>query len=1188
MISSLREKMGSRIAGRLVVATILFSSIITLITTGIQIYLDYRHDIGIIENSFGIIKRSHLKSLANSVWNFDEDQVVVKLEELLQLPDMEFIEISGSNQGGWSRGRVESGHTVEAKFPLLFNYIDEPMQLGEIRVVASLDSVYSRLIRKAVLILISNTFKTFLVSGFILLLFNYLVTRHLNTLAAHVRDIRFDEGDRRCRLNRKRREGASPDELEQVVSAINTIQGNLRQAFKDLSESEKRFRDLFENSPVSLWVEDFSRVRQYVMGLRDEVTGEFGDYLEQNPHVVQKSAELVEIVDLNKATLSLHGADKKEELLDKLPTTFTPASYWAFRKQVAAIWEDRRQVETDAVVQTLTGVLRHVNLRWQVAPGHEEDLSKVLVSMIDISERKRAEEELAGINAHLEELVEERTLELEENIEKARAANRAKSEFLARMSHEIRTPMNAIIGLTNLVIKSGLSPRQQGHLTKVCESSNHLLSVINELLDFSKIEEGKLLIEERPFMLSDLIGKAAGILGDRSAQKRVELYYIIGKDVPLSLIGDPFRVNQILINLLGNAIKFTEKGQVILKVELAEGAPAGEKVKLLFSVRDTGIGIPADHIENLFHPFTQADGSVTRKYGGTGLGLAICRRMVDLMGGRIWAESEEGAGSTFNFILPFGYGGNGEGYALTSPGDMTGLKVLVVDDNEAARLIFTEMLGAFGSFRVKAVGSGRDALAELTGALGDKPYDLVLLDWKMPDMDGFEVARRIETDPVLGEETVSPRVIMVTMYGREDVFPKISEGETGIDGFLIKPVNSSEMFNAIMEAFDRRDALIPARRTETVEADSKALARISGARVLLVEDNLINQNVAVAVLEGAGLVTEVASNGMEAVEMLGASRTPSYDVVLMDIEMPEMDGYEATRKIRENLAMKGLPVIAMTAHAMKGDREKCIAAGMNDYLSKPIDEKELYTALCRWIGRDKAVTREAAEPEKSVAAPSPGILPERLPGIDLDSVLKRVRGDEGLLRSMLIHFRDSYEDAGERIREALEAGKRSEAKLLVHSIKGVSGNLSAGELHGATRALDLALKQEGMNGVAELLSVFDEKLSVVTASLKTLSSEDRKPAVEMEMPGDRPANGAVEADGESSEHPLLRMHALLSRNRSRGWHFIDPLLSILPDRDFPEEKASLERAMAQLDTEKALVILSRLAEQLNIPLEGGE
>ncbi|MDP1525315.1 MAG: response regulator [Rhodocyclaceae bacterium] len=555
-----------------------------------------------------------------------------------------------------------------------------------------------------------------------------------------------------------------------------------------------------------------------------------------------------------------------------------------------------------------------LNTRWI-----EQDGRRLLLTwMYEITARKQAEE----VMRKAQQIAED--------------AAKTKSDFLANMSHEIRTPMNAIIGMAHLALKTDMTPRQRDYVKKIQNSGQHLLGIINDILDFSKIEAGKLNVEHSEFELDKLLDNVASLVSEKTTAKGLELVFDIAPDVPRQLIGDSLRIGQILINYANNAIKFTEHGEVDIILNVQERTEDG--ILLWCGVKDTGIGLTEEQMGRLFQSFQQADTSTTRKYGGTGLGLSISKKLAELMGGSVGVESEHGKGSTFWFTAKLGIGEQ-RAHDLVPADDQQGRNVLVVDDNDSARMVLGDLLMTM-SFMVDEAGSGQAAVDKIKATVGtpDAP-EIVFLDWQMPGMDGFDTARAILA---LGLEK-PPHLVMVTAYGREEVLKQAEDA--GIEDVLIKPVNASLLFDTAIrllggEVEDRRS------HGDAPSLMLEEMAAIKGARILLVEDNELNQEVAGEILTDAGFVVDIADNGQIAVEMVAKN---AYDIVLMDMQMPVMDGVTATVEIRKDERFMNLPIVAMTANAMQQDKDRCLAAGMVDFVTKPIQPDELWTALRRWV-----------------------------------------------------------------------------------------------------------------------------------------------------------------------------------------------------------------------------------------------
>ncbi|MFC0711551.1 response regulator [Azorhizophilus paspali] len=767
-------------------------------------------------------------------------------------------------------------------------------------------------------------------------------------------------------------------------------------------------------------------------------------------------------------------------------------------------------------------------------PGGDGRPAGLLGMLIDISVQKASERALA------------------EAKELAQEATRMKSDFLANMSHEIRTPMNVIMGMTQLALDSGLDERQRNFVEKAHDAARSLLGIINDILDFSKIEAGKMRFEQVDFQLESVTDHLADLSVLKAQEKGLELLFDIATDVPTALIGDPLRLGQVLSNLLDNAIKFTSQGEITLRIR--KECEDERSVRLRFEVRDTGIGLDETQRRKLFRAFTQADSSTSRQYGGTGLGLAICKHLVTMMDGEIGVDSSPGVGSTFHFDARFERQAN-QRELLADSADLLGMRVLVVDDNASALEIFAGMLSAL-RFAVTTTDNAPQAIRLLDRAQQEgNPYRLVIMDWLMPGMDGVQAVGAIRAAPRIAE---TPLFVMVTSYGRDELLERL--GKVPVEGLLVKPVTPSNLLDGILDACSRRMRTAPNSRKALESEAEQAREALRGAHLLLVEDDPINQEMAMEFLATAGIRVDVANDGAEAV---GKVMAHAYDGVLMDCQMPVMDGFEATQRIRR-AGLVDLPILAMTANTMAGDREHCLAAGMNAYIAKPIDVTQLFITLRHWVGGSRPLALHAPPATGGSVSTAPANT-----ALERAAALRRLGGNRALLDRLLARFAATQADAAARLGAALAAGDREDARRIAHTLKGLAGNIGATALAVQAATLEQCLGQN-RQPPAGTLDDLERGLGALCASIAAAPAAGN------------PAPIVAETQQELSalDEGLRTLETLLRDDDADALAQLRALSPRLAAHGLGERAGELQALVARYDFEAALASLAAIRRSL--------
>ncbi|GAA5213337.1 response regulator [Corallincola platygyrae] len=765
------------------------------------------------------------------------------------------------------------------------------------------------------------------------------------------------------------------------------------------------------------------------------------------------------------------------------------------------------------------------------------------------------------------------------SIQKAEEANKAKSDFLANMSHEIRTPMNAIIGLSYLAMQTKLNKKQHNYVAKIHRSAESLLGIINDILDFSKIEAGKLDLESIDFKLDDVMENLANLVGVKAEEKGIEMMFDMDPDIPRGLVGDPLRLGQVLVNLGNNAVKFTDNdGEVVISGQMVEQTQT--QVTLQFAVKDNGIGMNEEQQSRLFQSFSQADTSTTRTYGGTGLGLAISKNLLGLMQGRIWVESEPGVGTTFFIELVLDKQ-EAEEAPLQMPSDVGTLSVLVVDDHQTARDILCKMLDSFG-FKADSCQSGTEALAQINTRGSETPYDLILLDWLMPGMDGVETAAHLRSLQTAESPT---QVIMMTAHGKQELLDATADNPA--DAVMIKPITASTLLDTILTV-KGREALSPKSAAPERSSSLQQRATLRGARILLVEDNLINQELAIELLEQENLIVTLAENGQEAIDALQASE---FDGVLMDCQMPVMDGYTASRLIREKPEYQSLPILAMTANAMAGDREKVLDAGMNDHIAKPIDVDEMFKTMAKWITpaltADHKETETQTEPkaEKSKTSCTTKIDLDDIPGLDSKLGLSRVDGNQKLYLKLVSRFVESYREfEGDYLKLRRSDAAPIDAQRMVHTLKGNAGSIGAEAVMAEAEKLEHHCEQvaagvietEENQLLAQLvneLSPLVESLSLALSPQRTEVQSDNEELLDAKA---TTATNATEFDSAAATQLLATLKQQAENYDVESADTLEELLTLLENTPLGGQISAIGDQIQEFDFDSAMEGIEKL------------
>jgi signal transduction histidine kinase/CheY-like chemotaxis protein len=907
------RKFTKSLSVKLVVQTLFFSLFISLLVSGIQIYTSYTSSIAEAENRYHEIETGYIPSLNAGLWEVNNQRVDALLDSIAQLPNVGRIYLIDEEKKQISKNDASDNVLSRREMTLVYTENGVSFDVGILGVELNNDSILAQLKHQALVTATITSLTLFSSALLILFLFQRQVSRHLQTMASFANA--FDVHKLSSPLKLDRKPNAQPDELDIVVGAINDMQNELRHELELRAGVEQELRAHQENL--------------------ERVVMERTLQLKTTADQLAVAADVAEL-----GVWQWNVMNNSMQWNNQMFSIFSQPSSLADNGLNYHHWYER--IHPDDAKETEASLRAEVEGRGKIRSVYrillpDGQIRYVQAALkIERDEQGRAQSAI-GINIDITA-----QMEIENNLRTAKqqadAANAAKSSFLANMSHEIRTPMNGVLGMLQLLQKTELDARQRDYLHKSQNAAKSLLNLLNDILDLSKAEAGKLLIDNGPFDLESLLQDLAVVLSGGQKEQKVELMFDLDPKLPRMLIGDKFRLQQILINLAGNALKFTMEGQV--SVILKQIEHSDKDVRIKFSVIDTGIGISPDHVEHIFDEFVQAEASTTRRFGGTGLGLVICKHLVESMGGELLVHSELGHGSEFFFELTLEQSESEASSCYGSSHSLINTRILVVDDNAVSREILSRTIGQFTK-QVDETGSGLDALQMIKQADSDKlAYDIVLMDWRMPNLDGLSAAELIKTDELIKNK---PVVILLTAYGREELLATKGSQTTAYNDVLFKPVTPLQLIETLQRALGQGDLKVKPE----ISGSEKAL---SGLVLLVVEDNVINRQIAFELLQDNGAEVEMAECGLDGVSSVLEARRV-FDAVLMDIQMPDIDGMEATRRIRSDQRFTSLPIIAMTANVSQQDIDMGIAAGMNGHIGKPIDMEQVIQTILSLLNK---------------------------------------------------------------------------------------------------------------------------------------------------------------------------------------------------------------------------------------------